>query len=60
MTSPVIEHLDAFEAEIVAIAMTNIILDKAVMREVEESRRREEEEEARLDAEANFRRTGGR
>ena len=75
MTGPIIEHLDAFEEAIVAIAMRHITLDRAVMREDEASRRREEEEagwfesslrrEAELAcwdwyAEANFRRTGGR
>lgn len=39
----IIDHLDDFEAAIVAIAMRNITLDKAVVREVEASRRRDEE-----------------
>ena len=42
MTGPIIDHLDNFEAAIVAIAMRNIVLDRAVLREVEASRRREE------------------
>jgi len=60
VTSPVIEHLDAFEEEIVAIAMRHITLDRAVMREVEASRRREAEEEwTDWYAEERASRTGG-
>lgn len=42
MSALIIDHLDDFEAAIVAIAMRNIVLDRAVLREVEASRRREE------------------
>jgi len=42
VSARVIDHLDDFEAAIVAIAMRNIVLDRAVLREVEASRRREE------------------
>ena len=61
MTSPVIEHLDAFEEEIVAIAMRHITLDRAVMREIEAHRRREAEEDGWTDwyAEERASRTGG-
>lgn len=45
MTAPIIDHLDDFEAAIVAIAMRHITLDKAVVREVEASRQREAESE---------------
>ena len=59
MTGPVIDHLDDFEAAIVAICRRNVILDRNVARVLDAAKRRGEEEWTDWYAEERASRTGG-
>jgi len=59
MNAPVIDHLDDFEAAIVAICRRNVILDRNVARVLDAAKRRDEEEWTDWYAEERASRTGG-